>query len=58
MKEAVPPQAHQNSEVPIEETAMLNVEIKSAFYRLTQVLATQFARNTRVQVYPNPNTTA
>ena len=56
--EMVPPQAPQNPQVPIEEGAMSYVEIRASIYSLTQVLATQVARNFRVQVNPNANTTA
>ncbi|TMX05034.1 hypothetical protein EJD97_003169, partial [Solanum chilense] len=58
LNESVPPQAPQNPQVPIEEGAMYNVEIRSAIHSLTQVLATQVARDTRVQVNPNDNTPA
>ncbi|XP_049354661.1 uncharacterized protein LOC125819236 [Solanum verrucosum] len=37
---------------------MSNVEIRSAIHNLTQVLATQVARDARVQVNPNASTTA
>ena len=37
---------------------MSNVETRSAIHNLTQVLATQVARDTRVQVNPNDNTAA
>ncbi|KAH0661557.1 hypothetical protein KY284_026488 [Solanum tuberosum] len=36
---------------------MSNVEIRSAIHKLTQVLATQVARDARVQVNPNASTT-
>ncbi|XP_049349486.1 uncharacterized protein LOC125814080 [Solanum verrucosum] len=52
VNEAVPPQAPQNRQVPIEEGAMSNVEIRSAIHNLTQVLATQVARDARVKVFP------
>ncbi|XP_049368216.1 uncharacterized protein LOC125833114 [Solanum verrucosum] len=58
VNEAVPPQAPQNPQVPIEEGAMSNVEIRSAIHNLTQVLATQVARDAMVQVNPNGRTTA
>ena len=57
LNQVIPPQAPQKYQVPIEEGAMSNVEIRSAIHSLTQVLATQFSRDTRVQVNPNVNTT-
>ena len=48
----------QNPQVPIQEGVMSNVEIRSAIHNLTQVLATQVARDIRVQVNPNASTTA
>ena len=57
LNEAVLPQVPQNLQVPIEEGAMSNVEIRSAIHSLTQVFATEFSRDTRVQVNPNVNTT-
>ncbi|WMV24828.1 hypothetical protein MTR67_018213 [Solanum verrucosum] len=57
VNEAVPPQAPQNAQVPIEEGAMSNVEIRSAIHNLTQVLATQVAGDARVQVNSNASTT-
>ena len=38
---AVPPQAPQNPQVPIEEGDMSNFEIRDVIHSLTQVLATQ-----------------
>ncbi|XP_049360185.1 uncharacterized protein LOC125824884, partial [Solanum verrucosum] len=58
VNELVPPQTPQNPQVPIEEVVMSNVEIRSAIHNLTQVLATQVARDARVQVNPNASTTA
>ncbi|WMV49970.1 hypothetical protein MTR67_043355 [Solanum verrucosum] len=58
VNEVVPPQAPQNPQVPIEEGAISNVEIRSAIHNLTQVLATQVARDARVQMNPNASTTA
>ena len=40
LNEAVPPQAPQNPQVPIEEGVMSNVDIGSAIHSLTQVSAT------------------
>uniref|UniRef100_M1DTA6 Uncharacterized protein n=1 Tax=Solanum tuberosum TaxID=4113 RepID=M1DTA6_SOLTU len=42
VNEAVPPQAPQNPQVPIEEGAMSNVEIGSAIHNLTQVWPLKF----------------
>ncbi|WMV38121.1 hypothetical protein MTR67_031506 [Solanum verrucosum] len=53
----VPPQAPQNPQVHIEEGAISNVEIRSAIHNLTYVLATEVARDARVQVNPNASTT-
>ena len=47
----------QNPQVPIEEWAMSNVEIRLAIHSLTQVLTTQVARDARVQVNLYANTT-
>ncbi|TMW88996.1 hypothetical protein EJD97_017789 [Solanum chilense] len=59
MNEAAPPQAHhQNPQVSIEEGVMSNVEIRAIIHKLTQVLATQVGRDTRVQVNPYAITTA
>ncbi|TMX01860.1 hypothetical protein EJD97_023393, partial [Solanum chilense] len=58
LNEEVPPQAPQNPQVPIDEGAMSNVEIRSSIHSLMQMLATQVSRDTRVQVNPNANTTA
>ena len=57
MNEKIPSQASQNPQVPIEEVVMSNVNIRDAKHSLTQVLATQVARDSRVQVNPNANTT-
>ena len=43
---AVPFQAPQNPQVPFEEGAMSNVEIKANIHSLTQVLGTQVDRDT------------
>ena len=56
--EVVPPQDPQNPQVLIEEEAMSNVEIRVAIHILTQALATQVARDTRVKVNPNASTTS
>ncbi|TMX04366.1 hypothetical protein EJD97_009392, partial [Solanum chilense] len=58
LNEVVPPHASQNPKVLIKEGAMSNIEIRKAIRSLTQVLATQVARDTRVQVNPNANTTS
>lgn len=47
----------QNPLIPIEEGAMSNVEMREAIHSLTQVLATQVARDNRVKVFPNSSTT-
>ena len=44
----VAPLASQNPQVPIEEGAMSNMEIRASIHSLTQVLVTQFARDSRV----------
>ena len=54
MNKANPPPTPQNPQVPIEEGAMSNVEIRDAIHSLTQLLATQ---SCRVQVNPNSSTT-
>lgn len=56
--EAVHPQAPQNPQVPFEEGAMSNIEIRSAIHCLTQVLASHVCMDTSVQVNPYANTTA
>ena len=56
VSEVVPPPAPQNPQVPIEEGAMSNVEIRAPIYSLTQVLVTQVARDARVQVNLNAST--
>ena len=58
MNEVVPPQAPQNPEVLIEEGPMSNFEIMVGIHSLNKVLATQVARDTKVQVNSNTNTTA
>ena len=58
VNEAVPPQAPQNPQVPIEGVVMSNVKIRAAIHSLTQVLATTIGRDVRVQVNPNASTTA
>ena len=55
VNEKIPSQASQNPQVPIEEVVMSNVNIRDAKHSLTQVLATQVARDNRVQVNPNVN---
>ena len=56
MNEAVPSRAPQNPQVPIEEGAMSNVEIRPAIHCLSEVLSIQVSRDARVQVNPNANT--
>ena len=57
MNKEVPPLAPQNSQVPIEERDMSNVEIRSAINGLTQVLSKQVARDSSIQVNRNASTT-
>ncbi|TMX01159.1 hypothetical protein EJD97_025037 [Solanum chilense] len=57
VNEAVPLQALQNYQFPIEEGAMCNVKIRVDIYSLTQVLDTKVSRDTKVQVNPNARTT-
>ena len=45
--EAVHPQAPQNPQVPTEEGALSNVDIRSSIHNLTQVSATHVARDER-----------
>ncbi|TMX00188.1 hypothetical protein EJD97_001241 [Solanum chilense] len=58
VNEVVPPQAPQNPEFLIEEGPMSNFEIMVGIHRLNNVLATQVARDTKVQVNSNTNNTA
>ena len=55
--EGIPPIAPQNPQDPIKEGAMSNVDIRAAIHSLTQVLATQVSRDTRVQANPRSNAT-
>ena len=48
--EAVHPQAPQNPQVPFEEGAMSNIEIRLVIHSFTQVLSTEVAKDARVQV--------
>ena len=57
VNEVVPPPAPQNPQVPIEEGVICNVEIRAVIHNLTQVLSTQVATDSRVQVNPNASTT-
>lgn len=52
-----PPPSPQNPQVPIEEEVMSNVEIRAVIHSLTQVLATQVARDSMVKVNPKSSTT-
>ena len=56
VNELVPPPTPQNPQVPMEEGAMSNVEIRVTIHSLTQVLAIQVSRDTRVQVVPYGST--
>ncbi|TMX05345.1 hypothetical protein EJD97_023855, partial [Solanum chilense] len=58
VNEVVPPQAPQNPQDPIGQGGMSNVEITASIHILTQVLATQVARDARVHVNPNGSTSA
>ena len=58
MNEVFPPLAPQNPPIPFKEGAMSNVEITADILSFTGVLATQFARDARVQVNPNAGTMA
>ena len=58
VNQEVPLQTPQNPHVPIEKRVMFSVEIRATLDRFNQVLATQVARNTMVQLNPNANTTA
>ncbi|TMX02343.1 hypothetical protein EJD97_021901 [Solanum chilense] len=53
VNETVPPQDPQNPQVSIEEGT-----IRAVIYSLSQVLATQVSRDTRVQVNPSASTTS
>lgn len=57
MNKAIPLQASQNPQVPIQKEDMSNIEIRSAIHSLIQVLATQVTRDSRVHVNPNGSTT-
>ena len=57
LNDVVPHHACQNPQVLIVEGSMSNVEIRSAIYSLTQVFSTQVAKDARVQVNRNANTT-
>lgn len=53
-----PRQAAQNPQVLIDKGAMSNFEIRTAIFSLNQVLATNVAKVSRVQVNPNASTTS
>ena len=53
VNEEVTPPTPQNPQVPIEEGAISNVDIRAVIHRFNKVFATQVCRNTRVQVIPN-----
>ena len=57
MNEAVPRPAPQNPQVPINEGATSNVEIRVDIHTLTQVCATKVSRDTRFQLVPSASTT-
>ncbi|TMX01927.1 hypothetical protein EJD97_023114 [Solanum chilense] len=52
LNEVVPPLGLQNPQVPIEEGASYNVDIRSAIDSLTQVLFTQVCRDATVEDDP------
>ena len=58
MNEAVTIQASQKHQVLIEEGDMSSIAIRETIHSLSQGLATQFARDTKVKVNPNTNTSA
>ena len=53
MSEAVPSQDPQNPKVHIEEGVMSDIDLKASIHTLNQVLATQVAKDTTVQVNLN-----
>ena len=57
LNEAVPPQTHRNPQLPIEQGVMSNVEIRSSYHSLIQLLSTKVFRDAKVQVNPNANNT-
>ena len=56
VNEAVPPQAVENPQVPIENEAMSTFYIRGTIKSLTQVLDCKVSWDTRVQVNTNDST--
>ena len=53
----IPPLSPQIPQIPIEQEAMTNMKNRATINSLTQLLATQVARDIRVHVVPNASTT-